>query len=132
SRELHLDRAALLVARLVKLAVAETEQPRDHDIGNALDRVVVVADRAVIEPPRVLQMLLDLDELALELEEVLARVEVGIRLLQSEDPRQPLLERGLDLGKPCRARLAPRLRARLRDRRQHGTLVAARSLHRLS
>src|SRR5690606_6877023 len=108
SRELHLNGTPLRVPRVEKLSAAEREQPRDQRVGHALHRIVVVADGAVVEAPRILQVLLDIDELALQLEEIPARVQVRIGFLQREDPRERLLERGFDLSEAGRTRLAQR------------------------
>ena len=68
-------------------------------------------------------MILDFDEILLKLEEVLVRLEVGIRFLQGEQLRQRFLEGVLHLAELTRTGERNGLRPKLGDSSQHTLLV---------
>src|SRR3546814_5723812 len=66
SRQLHFHRRALFALGLEEFGGAEAEAARHQQVGHPLHRVVVVAHGAVVEAACVLQVLLDLDQVALQ------------------------------------------------------------------
>src|SRR3546814_18944209 len=89
----------LIVVGLEELGGLEVEAARHQQVGHPLHRVVVVAHGAVVEAACVLQVLLDLDQVALQLGEVLAGLEVGIR--------QAARRVGKECVSTCRSRWSP-------------------------
>src|SRR3546814_9807099 len=87
SRQLHFHRRALFALGLEEFGGAEAEAARHQQVGHPLHRVVVVAHGAVVEAACVLQVLLDLDQVALQLREVLA----GLRSEEHTSELQSLM-----------------------------------------
>jgi hypothetical protein len=79
------------------------ERPGNGHIRHTLNGVVIIPHRAVVEAACVLQVILDLDEIALQLKEGFVCFEVGISLLQDHDTGERFLELGFDLAKSQRA-----------------------------
>jgi len=64
----------------------EAERPGDEVAGEALALVAIVADVAVEEPPGRLDAVLGIDQLGLELEEMLVRLELRVILHDGQKP----------------------------------------------
>src|SRR3954471_17650376 len=67
-------RRLLIGAAAEELGRLERQRTRNDQRRKRLDLRVQIAHRAVVEPPRVLEMILDLDELALQREKAVARL----------------------------------------------------------
>src|SRR3546814_6623284 len=94
------------------------------------DLVVVVAHGAVVEAACVLQVLLDLDQVALQLGEVLAGLEVGIGLLQRDQPSQRVFQLAFDVAEPAGGAFGGGSCAQRGDRFEQRGLVAGIALDR--
>ena len=104
-----------------ELLRVEPERPRDEHPRDALDRRVVVHHRGVVVAPRRADLVLGIREVVLQAQEVLGRLQVGIRLRDGEEAA----ERGQDVVRltsspgrlrvpECRAPSSPPRRPRAR------------------
>src|SRR5512134_2106366 len=87
----HLGLGAVL--ELEELALAEVAHPRDDLRRQGLDLRVESLDLGVVETARRLDPVLGRGQLALELEEVLVRLQVGVRLGEREQAAERLAQR---------------------------------------
>ena len=94
---------ALRLVRLEELARREPERAGDHDAGERLDRVVVGQHGVVVDLPGDRDPVLRLGELALQLPEVLVRLQLRIRLGDREQPAERLAQDPLGLRRPRQA-----------------------------
>src|SRR3546814_3132758 len=86
-----------------ELALAEAEVAREEVVREHLDLGVQLAHTTVVEAARGLDLVLGVDDRLLKLEEVLARLQLRIRLRNGEDRLQGLLHVALGdtgLGRP--------------------------------
>src|SRR6266540_3748864 len=85
-----LEHLALLDADVEEILRRKSERAGQQHRGKLLDAGVVFLHRVVEEAARGGDLVLDVGELGLELLEVLARLEIGIGLTQSEQlPQRP-------------------------------------------
>jgi hypothetical protein len=112
-----------------ELGWPEGEGPRDQQVREGIDARVVDPYGAVVETARVLQVILDLDEVALQLQEVAVCLELGPGLGQGDQPVQPDFHLALDPRLFGRRTERRRARAQFRDRLERGPLVARIGLH---
>src|SRR6185503_12574135 len=129
--EVDLRGVSLRLVGLEELPLRKPERPCDHDAGERLDRVVVREDGVVVDLPRHRDPVLGLRELALELAEVLVRLELGVRLGDREQPSEGLAQDPLGLTGLRGGARALRGRARLGDRLERAALVGGVALDRL-
>src|SRR5699024_8903670 len=78
----HLGRRARFDVSAEKGCLLEAGQPGHKHVRKALDAGIEIAHRAVVEAPRVRELILDLDQLAGELLEALGGLEIRIVLGQ--------------------------------------------------
>src|SRR5215467_14888189 len=123
-------RRLLVDAAAEELRRPERRELRDDEHRKRLDLRVEIAHGAVVEAPRVLEVVLDLDQLALQREEVVAGLEVGILLLQREDAVDLPRELALDGGLVGERSGSDGARAKLGERRQRRALVRGVALYR--
>src|SRR3989442_14320944 len=79
----------------------EAEQLRHNQVGEGLDARRVLLHGAVVEAARVLQVVLDLDQLVGELAEIRVGLELRVALLQEQQLLQALAERPLVAEAPA-------------------------------
>ena len=106
--ELHLRRGFDgLLLRFVQLEIVErleAEALRDQETGKALPRGVVFGDGIVEEAPRRGNLVFDVRQLALQLLEILVRLQIRIGFRQRDQPRKRAGQRAL--GRPSAPGLA--------------------------
>ena len=89
------DRRHLAVAGILdleELPRPEAEHARDEHRGEGLDRVVVRQHRVVVDLPRDGDLVLRVLQLVLEVQEVLVRLQLRIRLGNREEPAERLAQ----------------------------------------
>ena len=107
-------------------------RPRTNSVVREhLDLGVQLAHAAVVEPARRLDLVFGVDELGLQLQEVLARLQLGVRLGDGEDRLQRLLHVVLGRARLGRALRRQRLGAGLGDVLEDRLLVRRVALDRL-
>src|SRR5690606_37046565 len=79
------------VRDLEELALGEAEATNEQGVREDLDLRVQLAHATVVEPARRLDLVLGVDQFTLQLQVVLARLELRVRLGHGEDTLQGLL-----------------------------------------
>ncbi len=119
------------VRHLEELALLEAQATHEQRVREDLDLRVQLAHAAVVEPARGLDLVLGVDQLALQLQVVLAGLELRVRLGDREDALQRRLHVVLGDGRLGRAARRQRLGSRLGDVLEDRLLVCRVSLDRL-
>src|SRR3954454_18797211 len=86
------------VVDLEELAFGEAQTSGEHVVGEHLDLGVELPHAAVVEPARRLDLVLGVDEVGLEPQEVLARLQLRVGLRHREDALQRRLHVALGHG----------------------------------
>ena len=110
-------------------ASAKPRARRHHQVGEALHAVVELAHGAVVEAARVLQVVLDVHQVALQGQEILAGLELGVGLLDHQQAGHVAFDRLLEAGQARRRRGGHGLRPQFGHALEHGLLVAGVGAH---
>ena len=121
----------LLVIRSKKLGGPEVQRPGHQEIRYRLDARVVDPHRAIVEAARVLQMILHLDEVALQLQEIPIGLELRIGLGKGDEALQAGRHLVLEACLVRQVGGALRLHAQLGHGGERGALVVGVSAHRV-